>query len=208
MRQPQKLSILIVDADLLAREGVKRILSNEYRNIQFGEAGTAEEALIRIKAQPWRLVVLHASLPDKDGFSVLREIRAHRPESAVLVLSMDADTKHAARSLQLGAAGYSSKNCGRADLLKAFRSVLDGKKHFSKSIRAAGDPSPAPDVNLSAQESRGFRALASGKRTGEIAAELNLSAKTVSTYKLRIMNKLNVKSIADLVRYQIDHRLF
>jgi two-component system, NarL family, invasion response regulator UvrY len=208
MPHSQKLSILIVDADLLGREGLKRVLSHEYRNVEFGEVRTAEEGLARIKARPWRLVVLDASLPDNDGFVVLQEIHHPRPEAAVLMRSIHGDSVHGARSLQLGAAGYISKTCGRSDLLKAFRSVLDGKKHFSKSIGREVDPSPALHANLSAQEWKVFLALAAGRRTADISAELNLSAKTVSTYKLRVFNKLDVKSVADLVRYQIDHKLF
>ena len=209
MRQAHKLSILIVDDHLLVREGLKHILSNEYRNVVFGEAKTAEEALAQIKAQPWRLVLLDVILPDGDGFSVLREICAYRPQAKVLMLSMRADSPYAARSLQLGAAGYISKNSGRSDLLNAVSGVLDGKELFSESILQRVDKprSTALYVNLSAQERKVLLTVAAGMRTGEIAAEFNLSAKTVSTYKRRIFNKLGLKSTADLVRYVIDHKL-
>jgi DNA-binding NarL/FixJ family response regulator len=207
MPHSQKLSILIVDADLLSREGLKRVLRQEHRHVEFGEAGTAGEALARIEAQNWRLVVLDASLPDSDGFVVLQEIRRHRPEAAVLMRSIYGDLVHGARSQKLGAAGYISKSCGRSDLLKAFRSVLDGKNHFSKSISRAGYRSPAQQANLSAQELKVFLALAAGRRSAEMADEFGLSAKTVSTYKRRILNKLDLRSTADLVRYQIDHKL-
>jgi len=207
MRQAQKLPILIVDDHLLVRQGLKQVLSSEYRDVVFGEAGTAERALAEIKAQPWRLVILDISLPDEDGFFVLREINAHRPETAVLMLSMHADSLYAARSLKLGAAGFVSKSSGRSDLLKAVRSALDGKKHFSESIRLGVDPSPALHASLSAQEWKVLLALAAGRRTVEIAAELSLSGKTVSTYRRRVLNKLGLKSTADLVRYVIDHKL-
>ena len=204
MQHSPKLSVLIVDADLLSREGLKRVLRQEYRNVEFGEARTADEALVRIKAQHWRLVILDTSLPDNDGFAVLQEFRRHRPETAVLMRSIDGDSVHGARSRELGAAGYISKSCGRSDLLKAFRSVLDGKDYFNKSVTYHR---PAVQANLSAQELRVFLALAAGSRPGEIASELSLSAKTVSTYKRRIMDKLDLKSIADLVRYQITNKL-
>ena len=209
MRQAHKLSILIVDDHLLIRLGLKQILSHEFRDVVFGEAGTAEEALAQIQAKPWRLVILDVSLPDNDGFFVLRKIRASRPEAAVLVLSMHRDSLYAARSLQLGASGYISKSSGRSDLLKAVSNVLDGKQHFSESDRreVRSQRSAALHQNLSAQEYKVLLALAAGGRTGEVAAELNLSAKTVSTYKRRVLNKLGIESTAGLVHYVIDHKL-
>ncbi|MBZ5586329.1 MAG: response regulator transcription factor [Acidobacteriia bacterium] len=208
MRQTQKLSILIVDDHLLVRLGLRLVLSHEYRAVVFGEAGTAEKALAQIRAHPWRLVILGDSLPDNDSFSVLREFRTLCPEAAVLMLSMHGNSAEAAHFRQLGAAGYiSAKSCGRSDLLKAFRSVLNGEKHFSERILRGSDLSPVLHANLSAQEFKVLLALAAGRRTGEIAAELTLSAKTVSTYKRRALDKLGLKSTADLVRYVIDHKL-
>src|ERR1019366_5504253 len=132
MPRGHKLPILIVDDHLLIRLGLRHLLGNEFRNVVFGEAETVDEALAQIKAHPWRLVILDVSLPDDDdAFSVLREVRARHPQSAVLVLGIDPDSQYAARSLQLGASGYISKRSGRSDLLKAVTVVLDGKKHFS-----------------------------------------------------------------------------
>jgi len=200
-------SVLIVVDHVLVREGLKQVLSHEYEDIVFGEATTAEGALAQIKAQPWRLVILDVSLPNNDGFLVLRQIRARRPEAAVIMLGMHRDSVADARSRQLGASGYISKSYGRCDLLKAFGSILGGNKYFSKSIRRGVDPSAALHASLSAQEWKVLLALVAGRRTGEIAAEFNLSAKTVSTYKRRVLNKLLLKSTADLVRYVIDHKL-
>src|ERR1035437_5743 len=211
MRQDHKLSILIVDDHLLIRLGLKQVLSHQFRDVVFGEAETVDEALARIKAQPWRLVILDVCLSDDDdGFSVLREVCALRPQAAVLVLGMHPDSQYAARSLHLGASGYISKKSGRSDLLKAIRNVLDGKKHFSESVRreAHSQRSAALHAGLSAQEYKVLLALAAGKRTGEVAADLNVSAKTVSTYKRRILNKLCIKSTAGLVRYVIEHKLY
>jgi len=210
MRQALKLSILIVDDHLLIRLGLKLVLGQEFRDVVFGEAETAEDALARIKEQPWHLVILDVGLPDvNDGFSVLRELCALRPQATVLVLGMHPDSQDAARCLQLGAAGYISKSSGRSDLLKAVGNVLDGKRHFSESVRrgARSQRSAALHADLSAQEYKVLLALAAGTRTGEVAAELNVSAKTVSTYKRRILNKLGIKSTAGLVRYVIEHKL-
>ncbi len=210
MRQALKLSILIVDDHPLIRLGLKQVLGQEFRDIVFGEAQTAGEALAQIQAQPWRLVILDVSLPDDDdSFSVLRELRARHPQSAVLVLGIDRDSQYAARSLQLGASGYISKSSGRSDLLKAVTVVLNGKKHFTESVRreARTRTSAALHEDLSAREYKVLLSVAAGRRTGEAAADLSLSPKTVSTYKRRVMNKLRVKSTADLVRYVIDHKL-
>jgi DNA-binding NarL/FixJ family response regulator len=203
------LSILIVDDHLLVRQGLRQVLGHEFRNIAFGEVRTAEEALAQIKARPWRLVILDIGLPDKDGFFVLQEIRTSRPETVTLMLSMNPDSLYAVRSLQLGAAGYVSKSSGRAELVKAVRTVLDGKQHFSESIRKGVDHprSVAPHTDLSAQECKVMLAIATGKRTGEIAAEFGISDKTVSTYKRRVLNKLGLRSTSDLVRYVIENKL-
>jgi DNA-binding NarL/FixJ family response regulator len=203
----QKLSILIVDADLLGREALKRLLREEYRNLHLGEAGTAEEALNLIRSHHWRLLILDASLPDNDGFAVLQEARRQCPGTAVLMRSIYADSVHGVRSRQLGAAGYLSKGCGRPILLKAFGRVLSGKNYFSQSVSRTACQAPVPQANLSAQELKVFLALAVGRRLVEVASELGLSAKTVSTYKRRVLNKLDLKSTADIVRYQIDHNL-
>ena len=171
---------------------------------------TAAAALAQINPHAWRLVILDVSLPDDDdGFSVLREICARPPQAAVLVLGMHPDSQYAARCLQLGAAGYISKSFGRSDLLKAVGDVLDGKKHFSESVRReTRSLGPAAlHADLSAQEYKVLLALAAGRRTGEVASELNLGAKTVSTYKRRILNKLGLASTADLVRFVIDRKL-
>jgi DNA-binding NarL/FixJ family response regulator len=209
MQQAGKHAILIVDDHLLVLQGLKQILSHEFRDIVLAEAGTAQEALARIKSRPWRLVILDVSLPDGDGFSVLREICALGSQTAVLMLSIHTDSLYASRSLQLGAAGYISKSASRSDLLKAIRNVLDGKRHFDESAFLDGDhPGSATfHANLSPQEWKVLLALASGRATGEVAAEFHLSAKTVSTYKRRLLDKLGLKSTADLVRYVIEQKL-
>jgi two-component system invasion response regulator UvrY len=210
MRQAPKLSILIVDDHLLIRLGLKQLLGNEFRGVVFGEGETAAQALAQIKAQPWRLVILDVSLPDdQDALSVLREVRARRPQTAVLVLGDGSPSQDATRSLQLGASGYISKSSDRSDLLNADSNVLDGKKHFGESVRreARSQKPGALHANLSAQEYKVLLALAAGRRTGEVASDLNRSAKTVSTYKRRILNKLGLESTAALVRYVIDHKL-
>jgi len=184
------------------------MLGQEYRGVLFGEAKNSHEALFQLARHPWDLVVLDITIPGGDGFNVLRETRVRHPSTRVLVLSMHADSQYAARAHRMGATGYVCKSAGRADLLQAFSNVFAGKKHFGEFLSAEkADESPAGHTALSAQEHRVMMALAAGKRTGEIATDLNLSAKTISTYKRRVQDKLHLKSTADLVRYVIDHRL-
>jgi len=209
MPQAQKLAILIVDAHALVREGLKLIIRREYGDVVFGEARTAKEAIARVKAHPWRLIILGGSLPDDDGLSVLGRIFACRPQATVLMLDMRADPLYGARAMQLGAEGYVSDSLGHPEVLMAVRNVLDGKKHFSESAPREGDHGKSPTVqhDLSDQERKVLLAVAAGRPSTEIAAELNLSAKTVGTYKRRGFNKLGIKSTADLVRYLNYHEL-
>jgi DNA-binding NarL/FixJ family response regulator len=201
-------SVLIVDDHLLVRQGLKQMLSQEYRGLVFGEAKSSDEAAVRLARQPWDLVILDIAIPSKDGFYVLQDIRCRHPSTRVLVLSVHADPQYAARAEQLGASGYVCKNAGRADLLRAFKSVLAGKRYFADLLSPGTLAETVPGhACLSTREYEIMLAFAAGKRPGEIAAELDLSAKTVSTYKRRVLNKLGLKSTAHLVRYVIDHKL-
>ena len=125
-----KASVLIVDDHLLIRYGLKQMLSQECRGLVSGEAKNSDEAFVRLVRQPWDLVILGIAVPGNGGFSVLQEIRRLHPSTRVLVLNMHADGKSALRAQQLGAAGYVPKNADRAALLRAFKSVLAGKKYF------------------------------------------------------------------------------
>jgi DNA-binding NarL/FixJ family response regulator len=201
-------SVLIVDDHLLVRQGLKLMLSQEFRDLVFGEAKNNDEAALRLAKRSWDLVILDIALPGKDGFHVLQEIRRRHPSMRVLVLSMHADPQYAVRAQQLGASGYVSKNAGRAELLRAFKAVLAGKEYF-EALPSAGTSAETVSGHaaLSARENSVMLAFAAGKRPGEIAADLNLSAKTISTYKRRVLDKLELHSTAELVRYVIDHGL-
>jgi two-component system, NarL family, invasion response regulator UvrY len=204
------LSVLIIDDSLLIRMGLKQLIGEEYRGTIFGEARTGAEAFVLIWKQRWDLVILDISLPDQDAFSLLQEICTRHSEiqSPVLMLGMHADPLFAARALQLGASGYVAKSSSRPDLLKAVGNVLAGKKSFRQSVpRGAAPGAVALPANLSAREYEVLLALARGKQPGEIAAELNLNGSTVSTFKRRIFNKLQLNSTADLIHYVIAHKL-
>jgi DNA-binding NarL/FixJ family response regulator len=201
-------SVLVVDDHLLIRYGLKQMLSQEYRGLVFGGARNSDEAAVRLARQPWDLVILAIALPSNDGFYVLEEIRRRHPSTRVLMLSRHADPQFAVRARQLGASGYVGKNAGRADLLRAVKSVLAGKQYF-RDLPSPGTVAETASTRaaLSTREHGVMLALAAGKSPGEIAAELNLSVKTIATYKGRILNKLALHSTAGLVHYVIDHRL-
>jgi two-component system, NarL family, invasion response regulator UvrY len=202
-------SVLIVDDQLLVRQGLKQVLGQQYRDMVIGEARNCEEAFAGIANRPWDLVILAISLPGKDGFYGLQEIRQRHPATRVLVLSLHADARYAARAKQLGACGYVSKSAGRGELLKALKRVLAGRKYFEKFWAPAdGDDALPKSAKLSAREYRVMLALAAGRRPFEIAADLNLNIRTISTYKRRLLDKLQLESAAALVRYVSDRDLF
>jgi DNA-binding NarL/FixJ family response regulator len=204
------LSVLVIDDSLLIRMALKQLIAEEYRGAAFGEARTGEEALALLPKQHWSLVILDISLPDQDAFSLLEKIcNSHAgTESRVLMLGTHGDDLCAARAMQLGAAGYVSTSLGRRDLLQAFKSVLAGKKFFHEPLsRDMAPKREALRANLSAREYEVLLAFARGKQTSEIAVDLNLSSRTISTFKRRMLNKLQLNSTADLVRYAIDHKL-
>jgi two-component system invasion response regulator UvrY len=199
-------SILIIDDHFVVRRGLTQILQEEFRGVTFSEAATAAEALLLVQNRGWHLIILDISLPGKDGLELLQEIRQYRPDARVLVLSMHAEHQYVTRSMQSGASGYVCKDEPRAKLVKAIRNVLAGKKYFPKPpsypLGATGaGPVRAGHNELSVREYSILGMLAAGKRPIDIATELKLSIKTVSTYKSRILNKMHWTSTADMVRY-------
>jgi len=201
-------AILIVDDHLLIRYGLRQILKHEYRQVIFGEAKTGPEAQIRLTKRRWDLVIFGIALASEDDFYTLQEIRYKYPFTPVLVLSTNNDSLSAMRAKNMGACGYISKSANHADHLKAVKSLLDGHEYFGDFSCGGAAVEKAPrHASLSTREYAVMMAFARGKRSGEIAAELKLSIKTVSTYKSRLLNKLMLSSTADLIRYVIDQRL-
>lgn len=201
-------SVLIIDDDLLVRQGLKHLLSQEYRGLVFGEARSIEQAAARLASRTWDVVVIEVSSRGLDGFQMLQEIRLSHPATRVLMLGPHSDPGYAQQARQLQASGYAGKDSTRTDLLKVFQGVLEGKEHFVDSPHGGRGAWPiAVHLGLSAREHDILLACVAGKRVGEIAAELNLSIKTVSTYKRRVLDKLQLDSVADLVRYAIDYKL-
>jgi two-component system, NarL family, invasion response regulator UvrY len=205
--------VLIVDDHAVLREGVKRVLEKRPDEMTFGEAGTAPEAIRLAREQDWDVVVLDLSLGGRSGLEVLKELKQMRPRLPVLVLSMHSEEQFARRAFKAGAAGYITKDSPRAELVKAVRKVAKGGTYVSPSLAEKlvvdlrrGDDR-APHETLSDREFEVMRLIASGKTVREIAAVLSLSDNTISTYRARILEKMGMKTNAELTHYAIQNKL-
>ena len=205
--------ILIVDDHPLFRQGVLQLLSREFRDGSFGEAGTAEEALASIRSGRWDVMLLDISLPGLSGVDLLRKTQQFPTRPRVLVLSMHPELQYAREVLQLGADGYLEKSSPPEELRRAVRKVAGGGKYVSPAlaemlvVELSTQPEKVLHETLSKGELRVLRRIAAGESVSEIARELSLSVKTVSTFRARILRKMHMKSNADLVRYAIQHSL-
>ena len=196
-----------------SRQGLKLILADHFKNVSFGEARNANEALARVTNQKWDVVVLDITMPGRSGWEVLRDIKKLRPKLPVLVLSMHPEDQFAVRMLKGGAAGYLTKESAGDELTGAINKVIAGGRYVSPSLaeRMASyldiDVQKAPHERLSDREFLILRMIASGKQVGQIARELSLSVQTISTYRARILEKMRMKNNAEITRYAIERNL-
>jgi DNA-binding NarL/FixJ family response regulator len=209
----KKLKILIADDHALVRSGIRRLLRDE-PDIEFvGEAGNAGEALQSVRKENWDLVILDIDMPGQNALDVLRIIKMEKPSLPVLILSMHSENQYAMRVLKAGASGYVTKASAPDNLIAAIRKVVTGGAHVSPALvmematRLNSKPRAALDEILSDREYAVLCAIAQGKRLSKIAEELSLSAKTISTYRTRVLEKLGVSNNTELVRYALDHSL-
>lgn len=200
--------ILLVDDHEVVREGVRQIL--EKTPTIFGEAGTAAQALSLVRDEKWNAVVLDLSLAGRDGIEVLKEIKRMKPRLPVLVLSMHSEDLFARRALRAGASGYVTKNSPRTVLADAVDEIIRGGVYISPALAhllvtdLRSDPNLPPHETLSDREFEVLRLIASGKTVGEIADLLNLSVGTISTYRARILEKMSMRTNAELTRYAVQ----
>jgi DNA-binding NarL/FixJ family response regulator len=205
--------ILLVDDHAVVRRGVRDILTESLGKVSFGEASKPSEALEKLQGEDWDVVILDISLPGRGGLDALREIKRLRPSLPVLVLSMHAEDHYALRTLRAGAAGYVNKESAADELSVAVRKVLAGGTHVSvrlaetlaKSFRS--DTSRSPHERLSDRELEVLRGLAAGKTVKQIGIELALSEKTVSTYRTRLLEKMQMHTNAELIQYALREGL-
>ncbi|MCZ7626428.1 MAG: DNA-binding response regulator [Candidatus Methylomirabilota bacterium] len=207
------IRILIADDHTVARRGLIQVVSEEPGMQVVGEAKNGQELFALLRRQPCDLVVLDISMPGKSGLDVLSELKHEYRNLPVLVLSMHAEEQYAVRALKSGAAGYLTKDSAAEELLKAIKKVIGGGRYMSLelaerlALEVAGGVARPPHEALSHQEFRVLCLLASGKSITDIATELSLSVKTVSTYRARILEKMSMESNVELIRYAIQNRL-
>jgi two-component system, NarL family, invasion response regulator UvrY len=207
------MKILLTDDHAVVRHGLKQILADEFRRATFGEARNAQEALNRVWKENWDVVVLDITMPGRSGLEVLREIKKSKPRLPVLVLSMHPEGQFAVRVLKRGASGYMTKESAPEELVGAIKKVLAGGRYISPSLAeklanyVSDDAQQAPQEKLSDREFQVLRLIASGKIVSEIAKELSLSVKTISTYRSRILEKMGMKNNAELMHYAMQHQL-
>jgi two-component system, NarL family, invasion response regulator UvrY len=207
------LSVLIVDDHAVVRQGIRQILVEELGEVSVEEANDADQALTMSTEHAYDVAVLDISIPGRSGLELLADLRRCSRRTAVLVLSMHPEHQYAVRALRAGAAGYVTKDSPREEFVRAFRKVVAGGQYVSSSLaeRLVADlrdsPKKAPHERLSNREYAVLCALASGKRVSDVAVDLSLSVKTVSTYRRRVLDKLQIRTTAELTRYAIENQL-
>jgi DNA-binding NarL/FixJ family response regulator len=204
------IKVLIVDDHAIVRRGLKELLTDE-PDISVFEAGDGETASELIRKDHWDLIVLDLDLPGKSGLQLLEEVKRDSRSIPVLVLSVYSEEQFAVRTLRAGAAGFMSKDSAAEDLILAIRRILGGGKHISQTVAELllsqatpdSDAHTSPHEKLSDREFQILRLFGSGKTVSGIARELSISIPTVSTYRARILEKMELKTTAELIRYAV-----
>ena len=207
------IRIVIADDHTIVREGLKQLLSAAGDFEVVGEARDGHEALQRVRELDFEVLLLDMSMPGKGGLEVIKQAKAEKPKLRILVLSMHEEHQYAIRAIRSGASGYLTKETASTLLATALRKVAAGGAYITPEVAeqlalgAMPATDAAPHTALSDREFQVFRMLADGEAVSDVAATLNLSVKTVSTHKARLMQKLGVATTAELIRYAITHRL-
>ena len=209
------IRILIVDDHAILRAGLKHILADSGDIVVAGEASNGLEALARMRAESWDVMVLDMSMPGRSGIELIKQIKSEQPKLPILVLSMHKEDQYAVRALRAGASGYLCKDNAESQLEAAIRKVAGGGLFITPTVaeklavgmlQSKRDDGP-PHTRLSDREYEVFNYLAAGEGVTDIAHKLNVSVKTVSTHKFRIMQKMNLSNVAELIHYAIRHGL-
>jgi DNA-binding NarL/FixJ family response regulator len=207
------IKVLIVDDHAVLRTGLTEILKREFVSVTCGEAGDAEEARAQVERYQWHLVILDLSLPGRSGIDFLTDLKRTKPRLPVLVLSTHPEDQYARRVLKAGAAGYLCKSAAPEELIRALRKVLAGGMYVSTdlaekwALELHHDSSQALHDALSNREFEVLRMIASGMTTSQIADELHLSVTTISTFRTRVLEKMNMTTTAALISYAVRNHL-
>jgi two-component system invasion response regulator UvrY len=208
-----QIKIIIADDHTIVREGLKQIL-NETQDIKVAdEAGNGRELLKKLRGSRYDAVLLDISMPELNGLDALKQIKSIKPDLPVLVLSMHPEEQYAVRALRAGASGYLTKESASDELIHAVRKIVTGRKYISQTVAEkvalelnANNEKPLHE-SLSDREYQVLCFLASGKTVTEIARELSLSIKTISTYRTRILQKMCMDNNAQLTHYAVQNSL-
>jgi len=207
------ISVLIADDHTIFRAGLKQILDDVPDITAIDEASNGQEVLARLAQAQYDVILLDISMPGESGVETLKQIKSIRPEQTVLILSMHPEEQYALRVLRAGASGYVTKGSDPEELISAIRKVATGGRYISSklgeelALRLDKEFRAPRHEQLSDREHQVLVMIVSGKTTGEIACELSLSAKTISTYRTRMLEKMNMKTDAELTHYAIQHEL-
>jgi two-component system, NarL family, invasion response regulator UvrY len=207
------MRILIADDHAVFRRGLRETLAEAFPRVAFGETKTAAETVELVRRQAWDVVILDISMPGKSGLDILDDVKRLRPRTPVLLLTMHPEQQYARRALRAGAAGYLTKDSVPDELKSAIKKIIAGGRYVSATLaeKLAVDLRSGADLPLhellSDREFQVLRMLASGKTVKEMAEQLSLSIKTVSTYRGRILEKTGLKTNADLIRYALEAQL-
>jgi two-component system invasion response regulator UvrY len=207
------IRVLIADDHAIVRQGLRQILSDTSDLIVAGEASDGIEVTRMVRDGEWHVVLMDVSMPDRNGIDALKLIKKEFPRLPVLVLSMHPEEHYAVRALKAGAAGYLTKQSAPELLVNAIRQVASGKKYVSAAVAQqlaeaiTDDDERPPHEKLSDREYQTLVLISSGKALSQIAEELNLSVKTVSVYRARLLEKMKMKNNAELTHYGLKHGL-
>jgi two-component system invasion response regulator UvrY len=206
-------TILIADDHPMVRAGLKRLLADDHAVTQIGEAASGNETLDCLRSGKWDLLILDINMPDRSGLDILRHVRATHMGTKVLVLSALSERQYALNVLKAGASGYLPKECAPNDLRVATRTVLQGRRYVSAQIAEMlltdlhADSDQPLHGHLSEREFQVFYKIAAGRSVSAIADELCLSVKTISTYRSRILEKMNLRTNADITTYALRNQI-
>jgi DNA-binding NarL/FixJ family response regulator len=204
------LKILTIDDHEVVRRGIKEMFTDD--SATFGEARSGAEALALVRKQQWDIAVLDISLGGRSGLEVLAELKQLRPRMPVLILSMHAEEQYAVRAFRAGASGYINKASSGEELRRAILKIVKGGQYVGSSLAEKivlqlSQPGKVPHESLSNREFEVLCSIASGKTVTEIASTLSLSNKTISTYRRRILDKMDMRTNAELMHYAIRNGL-
>jgi two-component system, NarL family, invasion response regulator UvrY len=205
--------ILLVDDHPIVRHGIRQVLTSAFHPALVGEAANAEEGLNEARGTEWDVLVLDLTLPGTSGLDLLKDLRRECPSLPVLVLSMHPPDQFARRAMNAGAAGYLTKDSAPTELVKAVTEVMSGRRYLNPAVldelvlQHQSDVSPRLHDLLSDREYQVLRMIASGLTVTQVATRLSLSVKTISTYRARLLEKMNMRTTAELMHYGIQHGL-